>query len=67
MIQILLMVCPLAVAQGDCQPNTAIDLITGPIVRNEISCGVVGQAFLAETALIPQGGEYLKIKCVRTK
>jgi hypothetical protein len=45
---------------------TATDVIAGPIVSSELSCGLSGQAYLSDTAFRPTGREYVKVQCART-
>ena len=68
LFKMLILVCSVALPHADCQPNTALDVIQGPEVANELMCGFQGQAYLATTALGVHLGrnEYLKIKCSRT-
>jgi hypothetical protein len=66
MFQILILVCMAGVAPADCQPETALDIINGPSAESEMTCGLHGQAYIAQTSLRPRAaGEYVKIKCLR--
>lgn len=67
MLQILLLVCSLSVAPADCDKTTALDFIYGPVVANELQCGLYGQGLLASLAIRPQEGEYLKVSCTKVK
>jgi hypothetical protein len=50
-----------------CQPDTAVDVVQGPKVQNEMMCGLMGQTTLATTAVAPRPGEeYVKIMCTRS-
>ena len=53
---------------SECQINSAIDVISGPEASDEVTCGLYGQAYVAETALAAgrREDEYLKIQCTRT-
>jgi hypothetical protein len=66
MFKVLILICSVNVSPQDCQPQTAADVITGPIVSSELSCGLSGQAYVADTAIRPTGREYLKVQCSRT-
>jgi hypothetical protein len=67
MFQIMILICALDVSRADCRPESALDVIHGPEVANEMMCGFHGQAFLASTSLAPRlGREYMKIQCLRT-
>jgi hypothetical protein len=66
MFQILILVCGLGTAQQDCQADTALDVVRGPVVPNEMLCGRDGQAYLAQTSIAPHDGrDYVKIQCLR--
>lgn len=66
MFQVLILVCSVNLAPADCQIETALDLINGPPVANEVMCGLHGQAYIAQTSLSPRSaGEYVKVKCMR--
>lgn len=68
MFQILILVCSLGTAQPDCQSETALDVVRGPVVANEMLCGRDGQAYLAQTSIAPHGSDdYVKIQCLRMK
>ncbi len=61
---ILILVCSMALDHAACQPDTAVDVVRGPNVANEIECGKIGQTTIAATAVAPRPGiEYLKIVC----
>lgn len=65
-----ILVCSMALDQAACQPKTAIDVIRGPKLANEMQCPLMGQATLAANgaALAPKPGlEYVKIQCARSK
>jgi hypothetical protein len=52
-------------APGDCDTHSAVDVVLGPEVRNEIMCGLEAQEMFAKTTILPRDGEYVKISCVR--
>lgn len=65
---ILILVCAMSLDHAACQPETALDVVQGPKVENQLMCGMLGQTTLAATAIAPRSGEeYLKIMCTRTK
>jgi hypothetical protein len=68
MFSVLILICSTALTPPQCQRETALDVIQGPQVANEIQCGLHGQAFYAETVMggALREGEYLKLKCQRT-
>jgi hypothetical protein len=66
-IAVVILVCSASLGRPDCQLNTAIDVIRGPNVANEMMCAFIGQTTLAATALTPrEGQEYVKILCMRS-
>jgi hypothetical protein len=68
MFEILILVCASSLSAPDCQTSTALDVIHGPVVSSPISCGVQGQAYVAETSLASRlEGAYLKIRCGHLK
>lgn len=66
MFKIVILVCSLTVDPRHCNVATAISVTHGPDAANELMCGRDGQAYLAQTELVPQPGEYVKIQCVRS-
>jgi hypothetical protein len=67
MFQIIVLICTLAMTPSDCQTENALDVFLGPLVANEVMCGLHGQALVAQTALPARGpDEYVKIQCVRS-
>ena len=65
MMKTVILICALGMAQPDCSTETAITVVQGPDATSLASCGFVGQAYLAETALADylDGEHYLKILC----
>jgi hypothetical protein len=64
---VYILVCAASTAPGDCDMRSAIDVVLGPDVRNEIMCGLEAQEMLARTAIAPRDGEYMKISCSRRR
>ncbi len=66
-IKVLLLICATSMPRGDCQRDTALDVIAGPPVVDEIACGLMGQAYLAASGIGRRlgEGEYLKIICTQ--
>jgi hypothetical protein len=65
---VLILVCSLALDHAACQPDTAISVVQGPKVENQMMCGLMGQSTIATTAVAPRPGEeYLKIVCKRSE
>lgn len=67
MFKVILLVCAVATPRGDCSETTAIHIMPGPECANEITCGMLSQAYLANTAIGQSMAqdEYLKIRFVR--
>lgn len=64
---ILILVCATSLSHSECQPETALTMIRGPQVQNELMCGFLGQTTLASSAVAPRPDrEYAKIMCLRT-
>ena len=57
--------CASSIAASDCDSRSAIDVAVGPKTGSEIACGLQAQEMIAQTAIRPRDGEYLKIACVR--
>lgn len=64
--KIMMLLCPLALSHAECTPYNAIDKVDGPVVTNEMQCGLFGQTQMASTTLVPKPDEeYLKVVCLR--
>ena len=66
-IVVLIFLCAASTAPANCDKSSAIDVMLGPDVENEMMCGLEGQQTLALTAIRPRDGEYIKIACVRRR
>lgn len=67
MFQVLILICSMTLSHSKCQTETALDVIRGPAVPNEVMCGFHGQVYIAQTSLAPRGpDEYVKIVCIRS-
>ncbi|PSH62427.1 hypothetical protein CU103_18935 [Phyllobacterium sophorae] len=68
MLQVVILICSANLSQVDCQTNTALDVIIGPQVSNAMMCGLQGQAYVANTAIVGRSSnEYVKIRCSPSK
>jgi hypothetical protein len=68
MFKILVRICSTAVSYADCQAKTAIDVVRGPTVDNELLCGLNAQTIIARTDLVQNdGSEYVKVVCTWAK
>ena len=65
MMKTLLLICALGIPRGDCNVETAEAVVQGPEAPSLVTCGLHGQAYIAEGALAGylEGGHYLKISC----
>ena len=61
----LLLICAVGLLHRDCSIATAVAVVQGPDVVHLAQCGVLGQAYLADTAIAAyiEDGHYLKILC----
>ena len=67
MFKVLILICAASVSKPDCQVDTAVDIIQGPDVKNELMCGLHSQAYLAQTEIsYNPKTQYIKVKCTRT-
>jgi hypothetical protein len=68
MFKILVLICSTTVSHADCQAKTAIDVVRGPTVDNELMCGLNAQTMIARTDLVQNDdSEYVKVVCTRAK
>jgi hypothetical protein len=65
MVKTLLLICALGISQGDCNVDSATAVIQGPDAPSLVTCGLHGQAYIAEGALAGYLADrhYLKIAC----
>ena len=68
MFKVILLICASSIPRGDCQVETARDVLRGPDAVDLIACGFQSQAYFAGTELGRQirDGEYVKILCTST-
>lgn len=66
MFKVLVLICAANLGPADCQAETALAVIDGPAAQNEIECGLHGQAYVADTALV-RPGSYVKVMCRRDR
>ncbi len=61
----LILICALGLSHAECSVDTAEQVVQGPETESLASCGMVSQAYLAETAMADylDGQHYLKITC----
>ena len=65
---ILILICWTALSHADCQAETAVDVVRGPTVDNEIMCALNAQTMIARTDLVQgDGSEYMKVVCTPSR
>ena len=65
---IMILICSTTLSHSDCQANTALDVVRGPQVDNQVMCALNAQTMIARTNLIrASGSEYLKVICLPIK
>ena len=64
---IYILLCAASTARPDCDTHSAIDVVLGPEVNNELNCGLQAQEMFAKTTIRPRDGEYVKISCARRR
>lgn len=61
---VVILICSAQLSHGECQLDTAIDVMRGPRTESAMMCMMAGQALVGQTALAPREGlEYMKIMC----
>jgi hypothetical protein len=65
---ILILICSTALSHSDCQAKSALDVVRGPKVDNEIMCIMNAQTMIARTDFVQgDGAQYMKVVCTPTK
>jgi hypothetical protein len=67
LMQIVVLVCNVAVPQADCSRLTAVDYFYGPEAPSEIECMRASMQFMASLAVNKGADEYHKVLCQRVK
>lgn len=64
-VKTLLLICALGMPRGECNVETATAVVRGPDADSVVTCGLHGQAYIAEGALAGYlaDGHYMKISC----
>jgi hypothetical protein len=61
---ILILICSVSLSHGDCQLNTALDVVRGPQVDNPVMCALNAQTMIARTNLMQaDGSQYMRVLC----
>lgn len=64
MFKVLILICATTIDHAACTPQTATDVVRGPVARSIQQCIMEGQATLAQTSLAPEAGkQYMKVVC----
>jgi hypothetical protein len=66
MMKVLILICAAGVPQAECSAESADAVIQGPPVSGIATCGLHGQAYIADTTFaswLADGGHYLKLRC----
>ncbi len=64
-INVLLLICSSLLSNADCQVDTAELVIQGPSAKSSYECAMVGQTYLAGSAIQIGRDQWLKIVCSR--
>jgi hypothetical protein len=66
-VTLIVLICSASIPSQDCQLDNALDVIRGPNIANETTCGMRGRTIIAATEMRPRfGGEYVKVLCPRS-
>lgn len=60
--QVIVLVCGMGMPHGECNRDSAFDVIVAPELQTLGMCGLHGQQYLAGT-VIPLDDSYVKIQC----
>ena len=64
MFKVLILICAATIDHAACTPQTATDVVRGPVARSMQQCITESQATLAQTSLAPEvGKQYMKVVC----
>ena len=64
MFKVLILICAASVDRAACTPNTAVDVVRGPLAHSLSQCAHESQTTLAQTSLAPEAGkQYMKVVC----
>lgn len=62
MWKVLILICSTSLSRGECNINTASDVILPGKANSVVECMMLGQTTMAQTA-IDMKGHYLLLKC----
>ncbi len=64
MFKVLILICAASVDRSACTPQTAVDVVRGPMAQTMSQCVHESQTTLAQTSIAPEvGKQYMKIVC----
>ncbi len=64
MFKVLILICAATLDHAACTPQTATDVVRGPLAHTVDQCIKESQATLAQTSIAPEAGkQYMKIVC----
>ena len=64
MFKVLILICATSIDHAACTPQTATDVVRGPVAHSIQQCIMESQAPLAQTSLAPEAGkQYMKVVC----
>ena len=68
MYKVLILICAAGLDHAACTPDTAIDVVRGPLAQSMSQCIHESQATMAQTALVPDPSkQYMKIVCASAR
>lgn len=62
---VTILLCAAATGRAECTARTALDVALAPAAASPIMCALGAQQMIAQTAIQPRAGQYIKISCVR--
>lgn len=64
MYKVMILICALGVDHAACTPDTAVDIVRGPLAHSLSQCMTESQTTIASTSIAPQAGkQYMKVVC----
>ena len=64
MFKVLILICAASIDHAACTPQTATDVVRGPLAKTVQQCMMESQSTMAQTSLAPEAGkQYMKVVC----
>ena len=64
MFKVLILICSVGIDRSACTPQTAVDVVRGPLAHTMSQCMHESQTTMALTSIAPEAGkQYMKIVC----